>query len=178
LDDILSISVQKGIITRSSAARKNDNTKLKTCEKMKGLGLNLDPKYFTFHDAVQTTSKSVNIRIITCEGPQRTSVNILKAGGEKEAFYAADLVRKHILETGKKPSKDTLNDILKKVRHQSTESKQPNDSFRAIAQKEQSPKNKRPIPSEVNPPNAQREQLSKSKETTGIFSKIKMWLFG
>jgi hypothetical protein len=131
----------------------------KTFKLINSLGLDINSYGLTYRELTQDI-------FVVCKpdidkDPIRKTVSIKKAGSVENAFKVADKVREYIKEYGTKPSKEIMNDY-----------------FRAIAQKEQSPKNQRPIPSEVNPPNAQREQIAKSKETTGIFSKIKMWLFG
>jgi hypothetical protein len=89
------------------------------------------------------------------------------------------MVRRYILKNGKKPTDTKIDSFYSKVKEAC--------STRAIAPKEQTSYD-RPTPSQVTPPQKKEdgswadtmltEQQVKSKETTGIFSKIKMWLFG
>jgi hypothetical protein len=182
-EKIVDHSLKKGIINKRTASTKEmsrTEERSKTKRRLESIGLSMNPAFLSYVEPKLESSEMVLVRITTKEGKQRVSVNVSKSGGEVEAFLVADKVRRYILKTGKKPPQAKLNSFYTKVKAVCSKG--------AIAIDEQSKKKDRPIPSEVNPPQKREdgswtdtmitEQQVKSKNTTGIFSKIKMWLFG
>jgi len=170
-EKILSKSIDKGIITKQSAAIRKKKGKHKADERIKELGLNMDPRYLTYY--VVNNNPQVRVRIKTINGFQKVMVHANDYENEILMFKAADDIRKKILKTGLAP----------KMNHSR---RSPN-----FALLKQLPENN-PRPSEINPPQKKEdgtwadviidEQRVKSKESTfkytSIFSKIKMWIFG
>jgi len=171
-ETIVNKAIEKGIISGKSAGFKKRKGKHHAEEKIEELGLNMDPRYITYYP----DRNYLVVRITTKFGHQRKSINVNSFNSLEEAFYEADVVRKKILRTGgSQKGVAQKEQLLQKSKASRTERKI-----------------RRPIPSEVNPPQKKEdgtheevildEQRSKSKENTSksksFFSKIKMWIFG
>lgn len=136
---VIAKSIKKGTITNKSAASKMKHQHHNAGSEITTLGMKMDQRYMTLIESAK--GSKVLVRITTKNGLQKSQVAELDFdGNEKMMFAAADKVRRHILRTGKIPTKTKKANMYASV-------------VNSFAQPEQSPTS------------AQPEQVSKSIDT-------------
>jgi len=120
-DEVVSESLNNGIITRKSAARKIKKGKNNAKKKIAELGLELDHRYLTYMPSSKHGSV-LWIRITTNKGYQKVKLVADEFSSEKDMFITADTIRRTILKEGSldSASKEQVN---KYNEHKETKSK-------------------------------------------------------
>jgi len=146
---IIKEALDKGIVNPRSAAIKKKKGKHSAEEKIKELGLTLDPRYFTYYNTKK--GSKLLVRITTSNGQQKVELFEKDFSNEKEMFMEANRIRKYILTTGKLPANKSNKPDLK------------------INEKQESAVETKSLTND--------EQRVKSTKR-GFFETIKMWIFG
>ena len=110
---VISKSIQRGIISKSSAAPRIKKGHHKAKEKLEALGLSLDQRYMTLYNTKK--GPKLLVRITTKDGFQQVALEAHEFDDGKQMFAAADKMRRHILRSGKAPTTKKREKIISSV---------------------------------------------------------------